>query len=173
MANYSETSFIVKKYTKLQEYYSTSSTRKVFNTLANWYSCSITSYLAMKYLQKASTLRYSSVYTSCSKGYKAVDSLWDKLYFLLAAYASSSLVTCFIRKTFCGTNNLFACSLFVLFFSFGFSITSILFGTFNNIKAILLIIGLLASALLLVNKPSWTACKKNSLFWRIIAYIFD
>jgi hypothetical protein len=40
-------------------------------------------------------------------------------------------------------------------------------------KAILLVLGLLASAVLPASKTSWKSCIKNSLALRVISYIFD
>lgn len=160
-------------YTNLYEYYLASHTGKVLRTLENWCRYSKINRFIIKYLQRSSSLKYSLIYSFCSKAFQFVDRLWDSLYGLVTASADSSFVITLIRKTLWSTNKLFAYSLLILFFSCSFGVTSILLGTFNNIKAVLLVLGLLTSTLLLVNKSSWIACRKNSLVLRIISYIFD
>jgi uncharacterized membrane protein len=64
-------------------------------------------------------------------------------------------------------------SIFVLAFSCGFGVTSILTGNFNHVEFILLISGILVSNLLLVEKSRWSACISGSKFRRFVLYIFE
>lgn len=173
MNDYLETSFIVKTYTLLYKYFLSSFTCRIFSILSNICKESKTNHYINRYLHKSSTLRYSFVYKVYSEALSSVNKFFDMLYRFIALCANDSSVINYIRKTFFSSNNLAACSLFILFFSCALSITSILIGTFNYMKAILLVLGLLVSAALLASKTSWNACRKNSLALRVILYIFD
>lgn len=168
-----ETSLIVKTYTRLYKYYLSSCTCSMFGSLLDICKNSKTNHYIFRYLHKSSTLHYSFAYKVCSKALKSVNKFFDMLYRFIALCSADSAVINFIRKTFCSSNNTAACSLFILFFSCALSITSLLIGTFNYMKAILLVLGLLASAVLPAGKTSWKECRKNSLALRVISYIFD
>jgi len=167
------TSLIVKLSAGLYHYLLTSYTYKVLNVLLNWFKHSEIHHCITKYLHRSSSLTHSATYRICAKLFSSIDRLLDRLFSFVEKSGKASYVIAFIRKTFCDTNSSLAYSLFILFFSCGFGVTSILLRTFNNMKAILLLLGFLTSTLLLVRKSSWAACRKGSLFWRITLYIFD
>lgn len=173
MDKYLSTSSIFKSSYGLYKYFLTSYTYKMLSVLMNWCKHSKINQLITKYLQRSPSLKYSVTYRICSKVFSSVDRLWDKLYGFALITGNTSHVISFIRKTFCTNSSSIAYSIFILFFSCGFGVTSILSGNFNNIKAILLVLGLLVSILLLVDKSKWAACRQNSLFWRIILYVLD
>jgi len=173
LGKYLSTSLIFKSSHGLYHYFSTSYTYKVLRVLLNWWRHSEINQFIAKYMKRSSSLKYSATYELCARAFSTFDSLWDRLYAFTVKNGKSSYVISFIRKTFCSTSSSIAYSLFILFFSCGFSVTSIILETFNNIKAVLLALGLLTSTFLLVGKSSWTACRKGSLFWRIAQYIFD
>ena len=173
MDKYASSSLIVKLSAGINKYFLTSYTYKLFRVLLNWCRHSMINQFLVKYLQRSSSLKYSVTYRICAKCFSSIDRLWDRLYDFAVKGGKASYVISFIRKTFCRTNSSIAYSLFILFFSCGFGVTSILFGTFNNIKALLLVLGFLTSTVLLVGKSSWAVCREGSLFWHIVLYVFD
>lgn len=167
------TSSIVKLSAKLNKYFLSSYTYKVVRVILNWCRYSEINQFIIAYLERSSSLKYSVTYRIFSKVFFSIDKVWDIFYDFAVNLTKTSYVISFIRRTFCGSSSSLAYSLFILFFSCGFGVTSISLGTFNNIKAVLLALGFLVAILLLVGKSSWVACRKGSLFWRIALYIFD
>jgi hypothetical protein len=173
LSKYSSTSLIFKSSYGLYQYFLNSYTYKVIGVLLKWYRLSKINQFIVKYLQRSSSLKYSTSYRICSKVFSSVDRLWDRSYDFVEHSGKTSNVVSFVRKTFCSSDSTVAYSLLILFFTCGFGVTSLLLGTFNNIKAVLVVLGFLTSILLLVGKSSWSACLKGSLFWRIVSYVFD
>ncbi|MHB8062552.1 MAG: hypothetical protein ACYDG2_07965 [Ruminiclostridium sp.] len=173
MGKYQSTSLIFKSSYGLCQYFLTSYTYKVFRVLLNWCRDSEINQFIAKYLHRSSSLKYSVTYRICSRAFSSVDRLWDKSYDYAVKSRKTSKIISFVSRTFGSTGSSITYSLFLLFFSCGFGVTSLLLGTFSNIKAILLVLGLLASIFLLVDKARWSACIKGSLFWRITLYVFD
>ena len=173
MGKYSSTSFIGNILYSLYSYLLSSYTYRVLQILLNWCKHSKVNQLLVNYLLRSSSLKNSVTFRSCSKIFSYIDSLWDGLYKFGVKSGKTSCVVAFIRKTFNNSSSSIAYSIFALFFSCGFGVTSILLGTFSYIKAILLVLGLLVSVLLLVEKSRWMACLRGSLFWHIAIYIFD
>lgn len=173
MSKYSTSSLIVKSSTGLYQYALTSYTYSVLRVLLNWCRHSKINQFMVKYLQRSSSLKSSATYRICSNLFSSVDRLWDRLYDFAVKTGKASSVISLIQKTFYSSNGSIAYSLFILFFCGGFGVVTILLGTFNSTKAILLALGFLTSTLLLVGKSSWSACLKGSLFRRIVLYVFD
>lgn len=173
MNKYLSSSLISNLANGLYHNFVSSYTYKVLRFFNNCYKHSKLNQLIMNYLLRASTLKHSATYRICSKVFSSVDRLWDWLYAFGVKIGKTSYVLAFIKKTFYTTSSSIAYSLFILCFSCGYGVTSILLGSFNNIKAILLVLGLLISILFLVEKPRWIACLRGSLFWRIALYLFE
>lgn len=173
MSKYSSSSLTIKVLGSLNQYFLKSYTSKVFRVLASWYRYSKINQIIAKFFKRSSSLKHSTTCRICSKVFFSIDRLWDRLSTFAVKSREDSYVISFIQKNFCRISSSIAYSLFVLFFSCGFGVTSILTGTFNNTKAILLVLGFLVATLFLVGREGWTAYLKGSLFWNIVLYVFD
>lgn len=125
------------------------------------------------YLGKDSSLKHSVTYRVFSRIFRLFDRLWDKLYDFGGNCGSSSAFISFIMSAFSGSGSFASFSLVIMFFSIGFGVTTLALGTFNTIKAALIILGIAVSLLLLPGRRKWKTCLENSMFWHFVQYIFD
>lgn len=173
MVQYTNTSFIFKVLDRFRSYFIASCTYKVLDVLLEWCKHSEINQLIVLFLARNSSLKHSITFKICSKVFSFFDHLWEKLYNFGTNCGNSSYVISFITNSFCNENSFEALGLLVLFFSFGFGVTSLLLGNFYTLQAILVGLGVLIALLLFLGKPKWVACLKNSIFWRFALYIFD
>jgi len=173
LEQYTSTSLIFRAANILCRYFVASNTYKVLCILLNWYRNSKVNEFFESYLSKNSSLKHSVTYRICSKLFSFFNKLWDRLYNFGICCGNSSCVISFIKNSFCKANSFIALALMILFFSFGFGVTTVFLGSFNAIKAILVALGILTSLLLFCGNTRWATCLKSSMFWRFALYIFD
>ncbi len=145
----------------------------VFTVIWDFSVQSTSNRLLRKYLLHSWALPGSRTHAVCSSMFSAVDRRLDGVYrFLKNCFESSATVKFFVR-ILAGFGSLLSASMFVLCFSCAYGIASMLMGTFNNFRFVIMVSGILLSLFLLVGKPRWAACAENSLFRRIFLYFLD
>ncbi len=173
LKNIMEESLLFKTTRNLYNSYCNSQTQRVIKAIATIYSNSSTCRLLQNYLVRSSSLRYSLTYRVFSNVYKHLDTMWDVLYRRTYRDIKSSRVWSIIKWSVNQPGILTSLSIFILFFTCGYSIASILFGFFSNFRAVAAVAGFIISGLLLIGTSRWKACLNNSLFRNIFTYIFD
>lgn len=173
MKGYMKESFIIRSIYGLYQYFLSSCTCKILEKIHIWYKCSSTRQILNRYMHRTSSLKYSATYSIFSNVFSSADRFRDRLCIPVGNVIDSSFTISLIKKSLPGSSRNFALPVFILFLSCGYGITSILLGNFNYIRLALVILGFLVSIFLPAEKPIWTACRKNSLFWHIYIYFFD
>lgn len=173
MTQYTESSLIFRSLKYLNNWFVSSFTYKVLNSILSIFKHSLIYNGIISYLNRDSSLKTSGLYKFCSKVFCFFDRLWDKLYKTGAACGESSVVISFLSSSFGGFNSYEASGLVILFFSIGLGTASLIRGTLGTTQILFTGLGLLASLLLFIGKAKWNAALKNSKFWQIALYFFD
>ncbi len=173
MEQLTNTSIIFRSANGLTRWIKASALFSVMCVILGWCRNSQINRFILWYLGRDSSLKYSVTYRVCSRIFGLFDRLWDKLCDFCTNCGSSSAFISFIMNTFSGSGSFASFSLLIMFFSFGFGVTTLALGTFNTIKAALIILGIVVSLLLLPGRRKWKACLENSMFWHFVQYIFD
>ncbi|ACL77226.1 hypothetical protein Ccel_2932 [Ruminiclostridium cellulolyticum H10] len=173
MEQFTGTSVIFKAANGLTGWFKASVLFKVLSVILDWCRNSQINRFILWYLGRNSSLKYSATYRVCSRIFGFFNRLWDKLCNFSSNCGSSSIFISFIRSNFTGYGSFVAFSIVILFFSMGFGATSLALGTFNTMKAVLMLLGIIVSLLLLPGRKKWKACLENSMFWHFVQYIFD
>lgn len=173
MRNYHEGSLIITGYKRLREIYLNSFTCSFLKTVSRLWRYSITQRILNSYLLRESSLKHSRTYRVLSGLFNAFDKVWDKLYNFVYRDIKNSKTAGFFSSIAKSTGVSIFLSIPVLFFTCSYGIMSIISGTFTTIKILVLVSGFIVTCLLLVGDYRWKACFNNSLFVRILLYIFD
>ncbi|MDF2988116.1 MAG: hypothetical protein K0R50_3626 [Eubacterium sp.] len=130
-----EESLLLNACRRLYSTYEYSLTGRIMKTVLNLYHESLTNKLLQNYLIRSSSLKQSLTYRVLSVFFKVIDNIWDRLYRFMYRDIKNSI----LRGVFTGAANnpgsSTSLSIFILFYTCGYSITSIVLkGSYNSLR---------------------------------------